>query len=738
MVMVFGNRLTSLRKAGRFAPAGQGAAVSGRLLIAACLLVAATVPAAANTVRLTVEQVQHEQLAAESVALSFQPATGETPARMHLSARTLSLPGLRAELADVQFQCQPERLPDADQEGAASVAANKPSAVATPSTDDSADADDARPPARWQCQGPLAWRGAGSGWQMVWRADEALAQAELQLIQGQASVSVQLPLAGAPVLVQMRRAGVAWLRGLLPQLDWQSAQIDGTLAWQPDGGEAGSSAASSPTSSTASPWHGQVQARDLALQNAAGTLASDGLALTGPVTLSLPAAGGWRLQARPVISRGELLAGPLYVEWPAGSQVALDLSVLVRDQAWNLERLTLADAGMALSGQGSGRISAESWLHAFNASGRIDLAQAQPRYLEGLLAGLGQRDVELSGQIEGEVALAAGGRLDALDVDLADVSVATGSRRYAVTGLDGPLAFRRGQAPAPFDLRWQQVSLHALQFGSGRWQGQSSGGELRASAPVAVELFDGQLHIGDLLLRPGADSGDLLAASLAAEGVDMSELVAAFGWPRFAGELSGYLPRLAYGGQTLRVEGGIDIRAFDGQVTIGGLSVERPFGVAPALAADVALHGLDLQPMTEVFGFGRIEGRLNGRIDGLRLLDWRPVAFDASFRTAESGRRRISQLAVNQLTSIGGSAGIQGRLLGMFDSFGYRRIGLSCVLANQVCRMSGLDRTAGGYTILEGSGLPSITIRGFQEQVDWPVLVNRLEAALAGDGPRVE
>ncbi|MCK9488711.1 MAG: hypothetical protein M0Q42_04830 [Xanthomonadales bacterium] len=709
------------------------ACLPGLLLIAACVAMAVPSPAVASSVRLTVEQVQHEQLAAESVALSFQPAAGATPARMQLSARALSLPGLRAELADVQFQCQPERLPDADVVGTAAMPANEPSAALT-RTDDSNDANNDRPPARWQCQGPLAWRGAGSGWQMVWRADEALTQAELQLIQGQASVSVKLPLAGAPVLVQVRRAGRAWLRGLLPQLDWQSAQIDGTLAWQPTGGEAGSSS----RSSAASPWHGQVQARDMAVQNAAGTLATDGLALTSPVTLSLPAAGGWRLQARPVISRGELLAGPLYVEWPAGSQVALDLSVLVRNQAWTMERLTMTDTGVALSGQGSGPIGAGSWLDAFNASGGIDLAQAQPRYLDGLLAGLGQRDVALSGQIEGEVALAADGRLDALDLALADVSVGTGSGRYAITGLDGPLAFRRGAAPAPFDLRWRQLSMHALAFGPGRWQGQSSGAELRASAPVAVELFEGRLRVGDLVLRPVADSGDLLAASLSAEGVDMSDLVVAFGWPRFAGELSGQLPRLVYGGQALRVEGEIDIRAFDGRVSIGGLSVERPFGVAPALAADIGIQGLDLQPMTEVFGFGRIEGRLNGRIDGLRLLDWRPVAFDAGFRTAESGRRRISQLAVNQLTSIGGSAGIQGRLLGMFDSFGYRRIGLSCVLANQVCRMSGLDRTAGGYTILEGSGLPSITIRGFQEQVDWPVLVNRLQAALAGDGPRVE
>lgn len=690
------------------------------------LLLAMPWPAVAGAVRLAIESVQHEQLQAESVVLALEPAGDDTPARLQVQAGRLSVPALRAELADVRFRCQPERVPARGSAAAAPVSALVPDAGQAAGEDPAAD----RPPVRWHCQGPLAWQGAGSGWQMAWAADEALTWAQLELSQGRASISLDLPLAGAPAMVQVRRAGLVWLRGLLPQVDWQSGQVDGELSWQPP------SAGQAPA---AMAWHGQAQVRNLALQNADGSLATAGLALAGPVTLSLPAAGGWRLQARPVIATGELLAGPAYIEWPAGSQVALDVSLAVRDQGWNLERLNLDDDGVTLSAQGRGLVRAASWLDSLQASGRLDLARARPRYLDGVLATFGQRDLAVSGQLEGQLALAAGGRIQSLDLELDQVAVQAGDGRYAVAGLDGPLAYRQGAEPAPFDLRWRGLALHTLEFGAGRWRGHSAGGELRATAPVALELFGGQLQIGDLLLRPGADSGDLLAASLSAQGVAMSDLVAAFGWPRFAGELSGQLPRLAYGGQTLRVDGEIDIRAFDGQVVIGGLSVERPFGVAPALAADIRVTGLDLQPMTEVFGFGRIEGRLNGRIDALRLLDWRPVAFDARFRTAESGRRRISQLAVNQLTSIGGSnAGIQGRLLGMFDSFGYRRIGLSCVLANQVCRMSGLDRTAGGYTILEGSGLPSITIRGFQEQVDWPVLVERLQAALAGDGPRVE
>jgi hypothetical protein len=223
--------------------------------------------------------------------------------------------------------------------------------------------------------------------------------------------------------------------------------------------------------------------------------------------------------------------------------------------------------------------------------------------------------------------------------------------------------------------------------------------------------------------------------------VDVGRMATAFGWPAFSGRLAGRFPQIRYADDVLGAGGEIVMQVFDGEVRVSGLSIERPFGVAPALSAGIVLKNLDLQPMTDVFGFGRIEGRLEGEIAGLRLLDWRPTAFDARLRTVEKGRRRISQLAVAQLTQIGGGGGVsglQGRLMGAFDSFGYRRIGLSCKLANSICEMGGVDDSAGGYTILQGSGLPLITIRGFQRRVDWPVLVERLKVVASGQRPVVE
>jgi hypothetical protein len=157
-----------------------------------------------------------------------------------------------------------------------------------------------------------------------------------------------------------------------------------------------------------------------------------------------------------------------------------------------------------------------------------------------------------------------------------------------------------------------------------------------------------------------------------------------------------------------------------------------------------------LQQVTSAFSFGGMSGRLSGTLAALRLVDWNPVAFDAWLRTDGGGR--MSYKAVNDLTSIGGggglSAGLQTMALKIFDTFGYRRLGIRCLLHDEVCTMGGIeplpaagtdvDSSGAGYTIVDGSGVPRITIVGHRRNVDWPTLVRRLREATQGQGPVVE
>ena len=78
-------------------------------------------------------------------------------------------------------------------------------------------------------------------------------------------------------------------------------------------------------------------------------------------------------------------------------------------------------------------------------------------------------------------------------------------------------------------------------------------------------------------------------------------------------------------------------------------------------------------------------------------------------------------------------------MLKVFDSFGYSKIGLDCVLRDNVCTMGGLGPAeGGGYTIVQGRGLPHIAVIGHQHQVDWSTLVARLQAATSGGGVKIQ
>jgi len=220
-------------------------------------------------------------------------------------------------------------------------------------------------------------------------------------------------------------------------------------------------------------------------------------------------------------------------------------------------------------------------------------------------------------------------------------------------------------------------------------------------------------------------------------------LSTALGWPAFRGQLTGSIPAARYIDGWLDLNGGLSMAIFDGRIDVTSLVMERPFGVAPTLTVDLSLMNLDLMAITEVFDFGSISGRLDGRIDGLRLIDWSPTAFDAELYTVPGRgvRQRISQRAVQDISSVGGGGimhSLQGRLIGLFDDFGYRKIGLHCRLLNQICTMSGLHSAGAGFTMVEGSGLPRLNVVGFNRKVDWPTLIERLTQIADGAAPVVQ
>jgi hypothetical protein len=208
--------------------------------------------------------------------------------------------------------------------------------------------------------------------------------------------------------------------------------------------------------------------------------------------------------------------------------------------------------------------------------------------------------------------------------------------------------------------------------------------------------------------------------------------------------LTGASPTLEYREGNLSVGGTLAANVFDGRVEVDRLRLEQPFGNLPRLSADMKIRRIDLEAATRAFSFGRIEGRLDGDVKNLRLLKWRPVAFDGRLYSSpgDDSRRRISQRAIENISDLGGggAAGVLSRgFLRFFEDFAYDRIALGCRLQDGVCHMSGLEpHRSGGYYIVKGRLLPRIDVIGFASRVSWDGFVAQLKSATQSEGPVVK
>jgi hypothetical protein len=194
------------------------------------------------------------------------------------------------------------------------------------------------------------------------------------------------------------------------------------------------------------------------------------------------------------------------------------------------------------------------------------------------------------------------------------------------------------------------------------------------------------------------------------------------------------IPSVRYRDGELAVGGILLVRVFDGEVTLRNVRLEQPLDVVPRLQLDARATNIDLELLTRAFAFGRIEGRLEGRIDGLDMVAWRPVAFDAAFATPEddSSRHRISQKAVDNISSIGGG-GVGGAVsrsfLRFLEDFPYDRLGIRCRLENGICAMGGVAPAADGYYLVKGRFIPPrLDVVGYADRVNWNSLVAQIMA----------
>ena len=368
----------------------------------------------------------------------------------------------------------------------------------------------------------------------------------------------------------------------------------------------------------------------------------------------------------------------------------------------------------------------------------LDLAALYPTFLRPIVPAGMLRDIKLGGQVGGQVRFKHGA-LDQSQVSIKQGSLQHEAKQLSFNGIDADLAWNPGEAR---ENRIQVSGGKLNKLDIGPFNIAAKVGADRVSlAPLRIPILDGALSVDGVEARREA-AGWQWTMSAALQPIAMQQLSQSLNLPTMHGTLSAIIPQVRYARQTLQVDGALLFRVFDGTVVVKDLRANELFGPTPHLFANIDMRNLDLALLTNTFSFGSMQGRLDVTVKDLEIFGWKPVRFDAKVASSPGDYpRKISQRAVQNITALGGGGGVaalQKSFLRFFDQFGYERIGLSCRLSYGVCEMDGVAEAPAGYVIVQGGGIPALTVIGYNRSVNWNELLDRLQRITQGAKPLVQ
>ncbi|AFC86096.1 hypothetical protein [Frateuria aurantia] len=375
-----------------------------------------------------------------------------------------------------------------------------------------------------------------------------------------------------------------------------------------------------------------------------------------------------------------------------------------------------------------GRVRELSLVHL-----NVDLASAWAHYGGSLDGTAWAGPLQASGQIDGALDWRASG-WRALALHFRDVAIQGEGLPLSVQGLQGTLDWRLHGLGPMTRLDWKQVALGGAVQAAGQLQSQSRDGQWRLLTPLSLSLWGGQLRFNALALSP--QSGSLQGSAVASvQGLHLDQPARAWGlpglpviWSQSGVAMHGNLRQWSF-------DTPLQAELWGGPLLADRIRLSRPDFTQPMqLAGDLQFQQIDLQALGSSADLGPLTGRVQGRVDGLRLQQGGGVqAFHLNLRSDGGGR--LSQRAVMALSALSGSgasSGLQGMMLHVFRSPPYVRLGIDARLADGVLYLDGMDHDDHGYTLVEGRGLPFVRLTGHDTRLPWVTALRRLRAAGGG------
>ncbi len=435
--------------------------------------------------------------------------------------------------------------------------------------------------------------------------------------------------------------------------------------------------------------------------------------------------GGWRWRGEVDWKFGEVFWQPLYFAHGGhrfAGQGSLEAGLL-----------RLSQGSLRLAGVGEAQLSG-AWdmagrgLTDFDLKARgLDMAGLYPILLQPFLEKTAFAKLRTKGGADLAWRYRNGATTD-FDLSLRAAEFVDEDQRFELHGVNVRIPWSSVEERQA-ELNFQRGEVLRLALGETRVPLTMKGWQF-STPDFSIPLLDGRLNI-DGFTADRNDGAWQWRFSGGLAPVSMEHFSEALKLPRMQGTLSGVIPAVSYAGGNLKVDGALLFKVFDGTAVVKDLSLHDPFGRVPRLQASLDMRNLDLDLLTRAFSFGNMQGRIDVSVAGLELSNWRPVRFDAKVASSPGNYpKKISQNAVQSISALGGAgavAAIQRSFLSFFEQFGYEQIGLSCVLRNGVCLMDGIEPAPHGYVIVKGGGIPAISVIGYNHQVSWDELLERLK-----------
>ena len=439
----------------------------------------------------------------------------------------------------------------------------------------------------------------------------------------------------------------------------------------------------------------------------------------------------WQFNAQTDFQDGAIYAEPIYLE--ASSQpISIEFSGIFQEQSKNfgLNNINISHPKvLTLSAQG--RFGLNEVVDAQVTLQVDDLKTTSEVYIQPLFTATAMEGLGFSGKLKADFKLVQKSLAD-LKVSFSQLGISDSVGRIDLQGGGGEIDWsKQAVIPAKSKINWQKLAIFSMPIDASELRFTTTDHSFRLDQLTRLPFFGGEVILKKLAMSFKDSQKPDIHFQGAIHNVSLEKMTQVLNWQPLSGEINGEIPGVSYRDNKLGIDGALKVQVFDGEVIVKDLAVSELLSPLPKFYTDVEINRLDLDQLTRKFDFGNMQGRLSGTVRDLYLENWQPVTFYAWLGTPDNddSKHRISQKAVNSLTSIGGGGAanmLSRTYLRFFENFGYNKVGIGCYLYEGVCQLMGVGAAEQGYFIVKGGGLPRIDVIGYNSRVDWKVLMERL------------